>query len=217
MIGPMRRIRIWDAPTRLFHWTLVLLIAGAWWTGENERLDWHYRIGIAVLILIVFRLVWGLIGGSTARFSGFAKGPRAIATYLRGGAPHAIGHNPLGALSVLALIFMVAAVTGLGLISDDEDGLAPGPLAHHVSANVSEAARELHELGFNILLALVALHVAAIAYYWLFRRDNLLGPMLSGSRDMPEGTEPMRAVPAWRAVLALILAIGVGWWAWSGG
>ena len=212
----MRRIRIWDGPTRLFHWLLVVLIAAAWWTAEEERLDWHSRIGLAVLILVAFRLIWGVIGSSTARFAGFVRGPRAIAAYLRGTAPHAIGHNPLGALSVLGLLFMVAAVTGLGLISEDEDGIAPGPLAHLVSPDVSEAALELHELGFNVLLALVALHVAAIAYYWLFRRDNLLGPMLSGSRLMPEGMAPMKPAPFWRAGLALILAIAFGWWVWTG-
>jgi cytochrome b len=214
--GARRRIRIWDAPTRLFHWSLVGLIAAAWWTAEEEMLEWHQRIGLTILILIVFRLIWGLIGGSTARFSGFVRGPRAIAAYLRGRAPHAIGHNPLGALSVLALLFMVAAVTALGLFTEDEDGIAPGPLAYRVSADVSETAHEWHEQGFDLLLVLVGLHVAAILYYALFRRDNLVGPMISGSRAMPEGTEGMRPAPAWRALLALILAIGVGWWVWSG-
>ena len=213
----MRRIGIWDGPTRLFHWSLAALIGAAWWTAEEEMLDWHYRIGVTVLILIVFRLIWGFIGSSTSRFAGFVRGPRAIAAYLRGAAPHAVGHNPLGALSVLGLLFMVAAVTGLGLISEDEDGIAPGPLAHRVSPELSDTAHDLHELGFDILLALVALHVAAIAYYWLVKRDNLIGPMLSGSRDMPEGTEPMKPAPLWRAGLALVLAIGFGWWVWSGG
>lgn len=213
----MRRIKVWDAPTRLFHWLLVLLIAAAWWTAEEGLLDWHFRIGLTVLILIVFRLIWGVIGSSTARFAGFVKGPRAIADYLRGAAPPAVGHNPLGALSVLALLFMVAAVTALGLFATDEDGIAPGPLSTLVSVDASDLATELHETGFNLLLAVVALHVAAIAYYALVRRDNLLAPMLSGARDMPDGAEPMRPAPLWRAGLALVLAIGVGWWAWSGG
>lgn len=211
----MRRLRVWDGPTRLFHWLLVGLIAAAWWTAENEDLIWHYRIGFAVLILVVFRLIWGLIGGSTARFSSFVRGPRAIAAYLRGTAPHDVGHNPLGALSVLALIGMVAAVTGLGLFATDDDGIDPGPLAHLVSIDAADAAQELHEVGFNILLGLVALHVAAILYYWLFKRDNLLAPMLSGSREAPDGTEPMRPAPLWRAGLALVLATAFAWWVWS--
>lgn len=212
----MARIRIWDGPTRLFHWLLVALIAAAWWTAEEGDLIWHYRIGLTVLILIAFRLIWGLIGSSTARFAGFVKGPRTILAYLRGASPYKVGHNPLGALSVLALIGMVAAVTGLGLIATDEDGIAPGPLSHLVSFETAGAAHELHEDAFDLLLILVAIHVAAILYYWLFKRDNLIGPMLSGSRDAPAGTEPMRPAPQWRAALALILAIGLGWWVWSG-
>ena len=212
----MRRIRVWDFPTRLFHWLLVVLIAAAWWTAEEGLLTWHYRIGFCILILILFRLIWGLIGSSTARFSGFVKGPRAIAAYLRGERPHEVGHNPLGALSVLALLGLTAAVTGLGLFASDEDGIEPGPLAYRVSVEASDVAQELHELGFNLLLVLVALHVAAIAYYGLFKRDNLLTPMLSGSREMPEGTAPMRPAPVWRAGLALVLAIGIAWWVWSG-
>ena len=212
----MPRIRVWDVPTRLFHWLLVALIAAAWWTAEEGLLTWHYRIGFSILILILFRLIWGLIGSSTARFAGFVRGPRAIAAYLRGERPHEVGHNPLGALSVLALIGLTAAVTGLGLFASDEDGIEPGPLAYRVSVEASDVAHELHEFGFNLLLVLVALHVAAIAYYALFKRDNLLTPMLSGSREMPEGTEPMRPAPAWRAGLARVLAIGFAGWGWSG-
>ena len=212
----MRRIKVWDGPTRLFHWLLVALIAAAWWTGENEDLTWHYRIGFIVLILIVFRLIWGFIGSSTARFAGFVKGPRAIAAYLRGESPHAVGHNSLGALSVLALLGLVAAEVVLGLFATDHDGIQPGPLAYLVSVEASDAAHELHEIGFNVLLAVIALHVAAILYYWLFKRDNLVGPMLSGSREAPEGTEPMRPAPLWRAGVALVLATAFAWWVWSG-
>ena len=212
----MARIRIWDGPTRLFHWLLTVLIAAAWWTAEEGDLTWHYRIGLTVLILIAFRLIWGLIGSSTARFAGFVKGPRAILAYLRGASPHRIGHNPLGALSVLALIGLVTAVTGLGLIATDEDGIAPGPLSHLVNFETAEAAHDLHEDAFDLLLIFVAIHVAAILYYVLFKRDNLIGPMLTGSRDAPAGTEPMNPAPMWRAALALILAIGIGWWVWSG-
>jgi cytochrome b len=212
----MRRIKVWDASTRLFHWSLVVLIAGAWWTAENDMLEWHLQIGLAVLALLVFRLVWGLIGSSTARFTDFVRGPRAIGDYLRGRSPYRIGHNPIGALSVIALLLLVAAVTATGLISEDEDGIAPGPLAHAVSPVVSDAAYELHELGFDALLVLVVLHVAAIAFYWLVKRDNLLAPMLSGSREAPEGIEPMRPAPAWRAGLAIVLAAGFAWWVWNG-
>ena len=210
------RVRVWDWPTRIFHWLLVVLIAAAWWTGENGDLTWHYRIGMMLLILFVFRLIWGFIGGSTARFASFVRGPRAIAAYLRGGGPHGVGHNPLGALSVLALLGLVGLVVGLGLFATDQDGIQPGPLSHRVSVELADAALELHEIGFNLLVALVVLHVAAIAYYWLFKRDNLLGPMLSGRREAPEGTVPLRPAAAWRAVVALLVAFLFAWWIWSG-
>jgi cytochrome b len=210
------RIRVWDRPTRLFHWLLVALIAAAWWTGENEDLTWHYRIGMIVLMLVLFRLIWGLIGGSTARFVRFVRGPRAIAAYLRGTAPPAVGHNPLGALSVLALLGLVSLVLVLGLFATDDDGLDPGPLAHLVSYEAAEQAQELHEVAFDLLLVVIAIHVAAIFYYLLFKRDNLIGPMLTGSRRGPEGAEPLRPAPLWRTLFAIIAATSIGWWIWSG-
>ena len=210
------RIRVWDWPTRLFHWLLVVLIAAAWWTGEEEDLVWHYRIGIAVLMLVLFRLIWGIIGGSTARFTRFLRGPRAIASYLRGRSPLAVGHNPLGALSVLALLGLVSLVIALGLFATDDDGLDPGPLSHLISYEAAEQAQALHETAFDLLLVMVAIHVAAILYYLLFRRDNLIGPMLTGSRDAPEGAEPLRPAPPWRTVFAIVAATLVAWWIWSG-
>ena len=210
------RIKVWDWPTRLFHWLLVVLIAAAWWTGEAEDLVWHYRIGLAVLMLVLFRLIWGVIGGSTARFARFVKGPRAIAAYLRGTSPPAVGHNPLGALSVLALLGLVSLVVALGLFATDDDGLDPGPLSHLVSYEAAEQAQELHETAFDLLLVMVAIHVAAILYYWLFKRDNLVGPMLTGSREGPEGAEPLRPAPPWRSAFAIVAATLVAGWIWTG-
>lgn len=210
------RIKVWDWPTRLFHWLLVVLIAAAWWTGEEEDLTWHYRIGLAVLMLVLFRLIWGVIGGSTARFARFVRGPRAIAAYLRGTSPPAVGHNPLGALSVLALLGLVSLVVALGLFATDDDGLDPGPLSHLVSYEAAEQAQELHETAFDLLLVMVAVHVAAILYYLLFKRDNLVGPMLTGSRDGPEGAEPLLPAPPWRTVFAIVAATLGAWWIWTG-
>jgi len=172
---------------------------------------------MAVLALLVFRLIWGFVGGSTARFAGFVRGPRAIVAYLRGAAPPAIGHNPLGALSVLALLAMVGLIVGLGLFASDEDGVLPGPLSHLVSYEAAEAATELHEALFDPLLALIALHFAAILYHAAVKRDDLIGPMLTGRGSAPDGVEPMRPAPAWRFVAALLLALAISWWVWSGG
>ena len=209
-------MKVWDAPTRLFHWLLVVAIAAAWWTAEEEQLDWHYLIGALVLGLLVFRLLWGLIGGSTARFASFVKGPGAIIAYLRGRAPPSIGHNPLGALSVLALLGLVALIVGFGLFATDHDGINPGPLSYLIDFEAADEAHELHEDLFDLLLVLVAIHVVAILYYALFKRDNLVTPMITGDRKAEQGAEPLRSVPAWRFILAAALAALVAWWVAGG-
>lgn len=201
-----RRVRIWDWPTRLFHWLIVLLIPALWWTAEADMIDRHVTIGKVMLGLVLFRLIWGVIGSSTARFANFVKGPRAVMSYLSGRAAKVLGHNPLGGLSVIAMLAVLAAQVGLGLFASDEDGLYSGPLAHLVSYEASEAATDAHGLVFNLLLALIALHIAAIVFYALIRRRNLIGAMLTGRGAAAEGVEEMHAAPWWRFVAAVILA-----------
>jgi cytochrome b len=203
------RVAVWDRAVRLAHWLLAALIGLAWWTAQDDLLEWHYRIGMAALGLLVFRLVWGFIGSSTARFSNFVRGPRAIADYLRGHSGFVLGHNPLGALSVLALLTMVGLEAGLGLFASDEDGFFTGPLAAFVSEDMAERLTGLHEKLFDWILVLIGVHVAAIAFYLIVRRDNLIGPMLGGRRAAPPGTAPMIAAPAWRLAVAILAAFVV--------
>lgn len=210
------RVKVWDAPTRLFHWLLVILVPLQWWTAEEEMLEIHIALGLTMLALLVFRLLWGLFGSSTARFARFVKGPRAVLSYLGGRAGFVLGHSPLGALSVLALLGLLAVQVGLGLVASDEDGLYSGPLAHLVDPDLSEEATDLHEDMFNVLLAMIGIHVAAILYYWLARRDNLVKPMLTGAREAPDGTVPMESASAWRLVVAAAFAAGLAWWLGSG-
>ncbi len=208
--GPLAlRIKIWDRPTRLFHWLLVVLIPLQWWTAEQEMIEIHMILGRVMLGLILFRLFWGLIGSSTARFAGFVRGPGAMLSYLRGRAAPAVGHNPLGALSVVALLLLLAVQVGLGLFATDEDGLYWGPLAPLVSEDTSETLTERHEDMFDVLLVFIGLHVAAIVYYTWFRRQDLVGPMVTGRGNAPAGAEPMRAAPAWRFVVAATLAAAI--------
>lgn len=208
---PGAPVALWDRPTRVFHWMLVLLIAAAWWTAEEGMLEWHYRTGLAILGLVVFRLVWGVIGSSTARFVNFVRGPRRVLDYLRGrGAPF-LGHNPLGALSVLALLATVGAQAGLGLFASDEDGLMPGPLSGWISEERVEAATELHEALFDWLLILIGLHVAAILFYLVVKRENLIGPMFTGRRSAPPGTDAMVPAPVGRFLVAAAIALGTVW------
>jgi cytochrome b len=211
---PPRKIAIWDLPTRLFHWTLAALIAFSWWTAEEHLDDLHLYSGYTILSLLLFRILWGFVGSSTARFANFVSGPRAVFGYLLG-SWRGIGHNPLGALSVVALLGLVALQVGLGLIGSDEDGLMQGPLAHLVSADTSEEAIDLHDDLFDVLLVFIALHVAAVLFYFL-RGKNLLGPMFSGHGKAEPGVEPMKPGKAWRAIVCLIAAIGITRWIIAG-
>jgi len=210
------RVKVWDAPTRVFHWALVVLIPLSWWTAEQEMFDLHVPLGLVTLGLLLFRLMWGLVGGSTARFAAFVKGPRAAIGYLSGRVPPVLGHNPFGGWSVIAMLAALATQVGLGLFAGDEDGLESGPLAHLVSYDLAEEIADLHEDMFNVLLVLIALHVAAILFYAIVRRRNLVKPMITGSDDAPEGTPPMRQAPAWRFVLAAGAAAAATLWIAAG-
>lgn len=213
----MEKVRIWDVPTRLFHWTLVGLIAFSWWSAEEEYLDWHIWSGLAILSLLIFRLLWGLVGSSTARFANFVRGPGTILAYLRdmkGWRP--VGHSPFGALSVLAMLGAIAVQVGLGLFSIDKDGLYEGPLAYLVSLDASEEIADLHEDWFNVLLLLIGLHLAALLFYRLVLGKKLIGPMFSGSGAADASVEPMKLGRWWVAILCLAIAIGATRWIIAG-
>ena len=211
------RLAVWDLPTRLFHWVLVGLIAFSWWTGEQGQNDLHFYSGYAVLTLLIFRLLWGIFGSSTARFSSFVRGPRAVAEYLgRMRSWPDVGHTPLGALSVLALLAVLLLQVGTGLIQTDDDGLVEGPLAPLVSYDVAEAAHDLHEASFDLLLILIGLHVAAILFYRLALGKRLLGAMITGKAKIDSPAEPMRPGKAWVAVVCLVVALGLTRWIIAG-
>ena len=205
---------VWDLPTRIFHWLLAALILFSWWSVKNHHTDWHIWSGCAILTLLIFRLLWGFVGSSTARWSSFVRGPRAIMGFLEGKWA-GIGHNPLGALSVLVLFGALAVQVGLGLISEDEDGLYTGSLYRLVSTDTSDNARDLHELWFKVILGLIALHVAAILYYRL-RGRHLIKPMITGKARLAPGTQPMRPGKWWIAVLCLAIALAITRWVIAG-
>ena len=208
---------VWDLPIRLFHWTLAALIGFSWWSAEEHHTDWHIWSGIAILTLLIFRLLWGLVGSSTVRFANFVRGPKAVRAYLRdakGWRP--VGHTPLGAVSVVALLLATAIQVGLGLISVDEDGLVEGPLAHLVSLDTSDAAQDVHEIFFYVLLALIVLHVAAILFYRLVLGKKLAGAMIGGRSALEPGVEPMRPGRSWLAIACLLVALGIARWVVAG-
>lgn len=205
---------VWDLPVRLVHWLLAALIGFSWWSIENHHTDWHMWSGFAILTLLLFRLLWGVVGSSTARFAHFVRGPRAVGDYLRG-RWKGVGHSPLGALSVVALLGAIIVQVSLGLISQDEDGIYAGPLAGLVSSDTSDEARDIHELWFNVILALIVLHVAAILFYRL-RGRRLTKAMITGRAVIDPEAQPMKPGKWWVAVLCLVVAFAVTRWIVAG-
>lgn len=186
------RIRVWDLPTRLFHWSLVACIAGLVLTGYagGARMEWHARIGYAVLTLLLFRLVWGFVGGHWSRFSSFVRGPSHVAAYLRGQAhpDSLVGHNPLGALSVVAMMVLLLAQVATGLVGDDEISFT-GPLNRFVTSAQGLAATWYHKrIGQWAILGLVILHVGAVLFYLWRRGENLVRPMVHGDKAVGMAT-----------------------------
>lgn len=211
MDGATRWVKVWDGPTRLFHWSLVALIAGAWFTAENGWIDWHFRCGYAILALLLFRLVWGFVGSDTARFVRFVKSPVAALAHLahitKREPDTEIGHNAAGGLMVLAMLALILVQVGLGLFSTD--GIfTDGPLAYLVGPDLSDRITGWHEFNFNLILAAVVLHVAAILTYAVLKRHDLVRPMVTGLKKLPAGLAAPRMAPLWLALLVFAVAAG---------
>ncbi len=217
---PGSRVRLWDAPTRLVHWALVGLVAFSWWSAEEGKMDLHRYSGYAVLGLLVFRLFWGFFGASSARFAGFVRGPGAVISYARGllsKAPSETpGHNPLGGLSVLALLGVMIAQVSFGLFAVDIDGLESGPLSQYVDFDTGRVFAELHEVSFAALQILIVLHLGAVIYYLAWKRENLVRPMVLGWRTFSSAVLPMRPAPLWRLFAGVVLAAAAAWFVANG-
>jgi cytochrome b len=203
-------VRLWDLPTRLFHWLLVVAVSGALITVKlgGTWMVWHERFGMMVLGLISFRLVWGLVGTRYARFSRFVTGPREIIAYLQG-RWQGSGHNPLGAWSVMAMLVVLGLQAVGGLFAFDDIAFG-GPLRRAVSSEWSSRITGWHSGGEWLIFGLIALHVAAIFFYLLVRRDNLITPMISGRKSGADG-EPAEGVRWWPLLLSLAVAAAVLW------
>lgn len=214
----MHTIRIWDLPTRLFHWLLAACVIGLVVTGSlgGNWMNWHLRLGYAVLTLLLFRLVWGFVGGRWSRFASFLYAPSTLLAYLRGQArpEQGAGHSPLGALSVFALLLILAAQVVSGLMSDDEIAVS-GPLARFVSGDTVSLATAYHtEVGKWIVLALVLLHVLAILFYKLVRQQSLVRPMVAGDKQLATPVPPARDTAGTRLLalaVVMLCAAAVTW------
>lgn len=201
---------LWDGPTRLFHWALVVLILTAWFSAE-KNMELHRLAGYAVLGLVVFRLWWGVAGGSTARFASFVKGPKATLAYVAGLGSRkpgeTAGHNPLGAWSVVAMIALIAVQAGLGLFATDIDGIESGPLSDRVDFDTGRMFSQWHELTFRLLQGLIGLHLLAIAFYAVWKRENLVGAMITGGRRFATAVTPLKKAPLWSLAVGIVLAV----------
>lgn len=221
----MKKIRLWDAPTRIFHWTLFVLVCAAFGTGlyGGGLMDWHGRVGAAIGALLVFRLVWGFVGSRYSRFANFVRGPATIAAYLRGDW-QGIGHNPLGALSVLGMLGVLLLQVVTGLLADDDIAFQ-GPYNILVGEKIESMAIFIHNNAIWLIGLLVLLHLGAIAFYSRVKGEKLLGPMITGIKELPasEGkpeSEAQAEDAGGGGPLALVLALAfaalAGWAALGG-
>lgn len=212
------RQSVWDVPTRLFHWSIVILLGFSWWCAKSGHMEWHYKSGLTLCALVLFRIVWGFAGSSTARFGRFVRGPSAVWGYLRSDSAVAqpeppghnpLGHNPLGGWSVLLLLGLMTLQILTGLFAVDLDGLESGPLSYLVDFDRGRIAAQIHEVTFNVLLGASAIHVLAIGFYLVVKHRNLIGAMIWGYRRGDGGGEAMAPAPTWRLVVAIAVALAI--------
>ena len=213
-------VRVWDLPTRAFHWVLALTVIASVVSAKigGAAIVWHFRFGYVVLALLAFRLLWGLIGGRWSRFASFIYSPGAVLRYLRGQSRadehHEVGHSPLGSLSVFALLGVLALQVATGLVADDEIA-SVGPLNRFVSGSLASQATGWHkDYGQWILLTLVALHLLAVLYYVVVRRKTLVAPMIGGDKPLPAHVPPATDNGLTRLLalgVALLCAAGAFW------
>lgn len=208
-----RELTVWDIPVRLFHWLLVLLVGFSWLSGKQEWMTWHMWSGYAILTLILFRIVWGFVGSTHARFSDFIYGPGAVIAYLRTlpsrVAAKFAGHNPLGGISVLLILACVLLQATTGLFAND-DVFTEGPLYKWVGKSTSDFLTTVHKYNFEVLLVLAGVHVAAVLYYLLYKRENLVMPMFTGRKRLPDGAQPATSRIAGNGLaLAVLIAAAV--------
>ncbi|MBF0589739.1 MAG: cytochrome b/b6 domain-containing protein [Magnetococcales bacterium] len=221
-------IRVWDPATRLFHWLLVAGIINAWltWKYSDPLMRWHMWNGYGVLSLILFRIAWGVFGSSSSRFRDFLRGPRVVLEYLRGmmrgECDRHLGHNPLGGWSVVAMLVGVLVQGVAGLFASD-DIMVEGPLTFLVSGGVISQLSSIHRSGYYLIGGLVALHLLAVAYHWVVKKDNLILPMITGHKHSDQVPAALHSGILWRsgwsALLTWVMMAGLLWtiinvWHW---
>ena len=208
-------VKVWDVPVRVVHWALVGLILFSWWSGKEGGMTMTYHMwsGYAILTLVIFRVAWGFVGSTHARFRDFIYAPRALVDYARTltGRRAAVyaGHNPVGGLSALLMLLSLLVQTGTGLFSND-DILTEGPLYGYVTKATSDWLTTVHNYNFNVLLTLAGIHIAAILYYWIYKRENLVAAMFTGRKRLPPELAPAETRMESLGKALVLLAISAG-------
>lgn len=209
----LRSVRVWDFPTRLFHWSLVVLVIASFVTGNigGNLMTIHMWSGYGIFALVLFRLAWGFVGGRQSRFVTFLRGPGTVVRYasesFRGDSPPHLGHNPLGGWSIIAMLLALLVQVGTGLFAND-DILTEGPLYPLVSKDVSDWLTDIHQVNRIVLASLLAIHVFAVFYYLVAKKENLLKPMVTGIKQW-RGPADVSTGNPWLAILIAAMAAGV--------
>ncbi len=213
----MKSISLWDLPTRLFHWLLVLCVTGSLVSVKlgGTWMLWHERCGLAIIGLLSFRLAWGIVGSTHARFHKFVPGPASTLAYLKG-EWQGLGHNPLGALSVLAMLGLLGFQAVTGLFATDAIAFN-GPLYRAVSSGWNDTITSWHKLTEWFIYGLIGLHVASVLFYTLVKKDNLIAPMITGRKIVSKQLARDREGGGWIALVVALVVAGVAFWLANGG
>ena len=203
------KVKVWDAPVRIFHWLLVLMLIFQYVTVKASYMTWHMYGGYTILALLLFRIIWGFVGSTHARFGDFLYGPAAMFAYVktlpRREAAKFAGHNPLGGLSVLLMLLAVLVQAVTGLFAND-DVLTEGPLVQWISKELSDRITTIHRYNFYLIFGLAAAHILAILYYLLYKSENLVKAMFTGYKTLPAAPSGTRIAGAWLALVVLAIA-----------
>ncbi|MEP3197281.1 MAG: cytochrome b/b6 domain-containing protein [Lentilitoribacter sp.] len=218
MANSTAKVKVWDVYIRIFHWLLLICILVSFISFRLDEMDIHFISGHCVLALLIFRVIWGVIGSRTALFHTFIKGPGAILNYVKNPSSEKfkgmIGHSPIAALSVIAMLVVILVQVGTGLISDDEI-LLQGPLAKYVSGDMSYQATTYHGINAKLIIGLIVLHLAAIAFYRFIKKDNIVKPMVSGQKevteDYAEKVPPLDEKKLIVAAMAILVSIAIAY------
>jgi cytochrome b len=210
----LTKVKVWDLPVRVFHWLLVLLLVFQYVTFKATYMNWHIYGGYAILALLLFRIAWGFIGSTHARFSDFLYGPGAIFGYIkslpRRQAMKFAGHNPLGGYSVLLMLLAILLQAVTGLFSND-DVMTEGPLTQWIAKETSDWISTIHRYNFYVILALVAAHVGAVLFYLFYKAENLVKAMFTGHKMLPTAHSGTRIAGTGLALVVLAIVVAVVW------